>query len=240
MKQTLRHLLPLCATLLMTSCVADIEPYAKGWLVIAPPTKATTTGTRTGESGNIDYLVSVTHGTAPVFVELPYSTLNAPIPLTPGSYTLFAESCTKADADTGYGLPRYTGRTDFSITSGEPTTAKVHCTMANAAFQVVKDPTFYYESFAVNVTAPRRLTFTNEEQMGYFNVNEDGTETVLHYTVTATGPGNQTGTGEGIVKLKARTLSKLTLKAIAPGHINLVVTYDDTFTTTITQVVIEP
>ena len=45
---------------MLASCVADIAPLPKGWLHVAPPTKDSTTMTRT--DSEIDYLVSIKKG----------------------------------------------------------------------------------------------------------------------------------------------------------------------------------
>ena len=112
--------------------------------------------------------------------------------------------------------------------------------MANAAFCIVKDESVYYPEFTVTATLNgRSLTFTDEELMGYFNVGEDGTA-VLSYKVEATDSEGRPGTGSGTIQLRARTLSRLHLKASSLGYIGISVTYDDTFTPSITNVVVTP
>ena len=112
--------------------------------------------------------------------------------------------------------------------------------MANAACCIVKDESFYYPEFTVTATLNgRSLTFTDEELMGYFNVSEDGTA-VLSYKVEATDSEGRPGSGSGEIELKARTLSRLHLKASSLGYIGISVTYDDTFTPTITKVTVTP
>ena len=116
----------------------------------------------------------------------------------------------------------------------------VTCSMANAAFQVVKDASFYYESFIVTATLNNRtLMFTDEEQMGYFNVGNEDTA-LLSYQVEATDSEGKTGKGSGTIELKAKTLSRLHLKGSDLGYIGISVTYDDTFTPTITNVTVTP
>ena len=112
--------------------------------------------------------------------------------------------------------------------------------MANAAFQVVKDASFYYESFIVTATLNNRtLRFTDEEQMGYFNVSNEGTA-LLSYQVVATDSEGRPGSGSGEIELRARTLSRLHLKASSLGYIGISVTYDDSFTPSITNIVETP
>lgn len=243
MKRQILYSLYICvAALMLASCVADIAPMPKGWLHVAPPTKDSTTMTRT--DSEIDYLVSIKNGENLIMSPIRYSQIQSAIPLSAGGgYTLLAESCTKTEAESQpsiYGQPRYAGKSDFNIAANESKTIKVNCSMANAAFCIVKDKSFYYPEFTVTATLNgRSLTFTDELQMGYFNVGEDGTA-VLSYKVEATDSEGRPGSGSGRIELKARTLSRLHLKASSLGYIGISVTYDDTFTPTITNVTVTP
>ena len=243
MKRQILYTLYICvAALMLTSCVADIAPLPKGWLHVAPPTKDSTTMTRT--DSEIDYLVSIKKGENLIMSPIRYSQIKGAIPLSAGGvYTLLAESCTKTEAESQpsiYGQPRYAGNKAFDIVANASKTIKVACSMANAAFCIVKDESFYYPEFTVTATLNgRSLTFTDEEQMGYFNVGEDGTA-VLDYKVEATDSEGRPGTGTGTIQLRARTLSRLHLKATDLGYIGIEITYDDTFTPSITNVVVTP
>lgn len=243
MKKQILYTLYICvAALMLTSCVADIAPLPKGWLHVAPPTKDSTTMTRT--DSEIDYLVSIKKGDNLIMSPIRYSQIQGAIPLSAGEdYTLLAESCTKTEAESQpsiYGQPRYAGNAAFNIVANESKTITVNCSMANAAFCIVKDESFYYPEFTVTATLNgRSLTFTDEEQMGYFNVGEDGTA-ILDYKVEATDSEGRPGTGSGTIQLRARTLSRLHLKATDLGYIGIEITYDDTFTPSITNVVVTP
>lgn len=243
MKRTILYTLYIyVAALTLASCVADIEPMPKGWLHVAPPTKDSTTITRSGDQ--IDYLVSIKKDENLIMSPIRYSQIQGPISLSAGTdYTLLAESCTKTEAEAQpsiYGQPRYAGNVLFDIEANKSKTIKVSCSMANAAFQVVKDASFYYESFIVTATLNNRtLMFTDEEQMGYFNVGNEGTA-LLSYQVEATDSEGKTGKGSGTIELKAKTLSRLHLKGSDLGYIGISVTYDDTFTPTVTNVVVTP
>lgn len=230
------------AALMLASCVADIAPMPKGWLHVAPPTKDSTTMTRT--DSEIDYLVSIKKGENLIMSPIRYSQIKGAIPLSAGEgYTLLAESCTKTEAESQpsiYGQPRYAGNAAFVIVANESETITVNCSMANAAFCIVKDESFYYPEFTVTATLNgRSLTFTDEGLMGYFNVGENGTA-VLSYKVEATDSEGRPGSGSGTIELKARTLSRLHLKAMDLGYIGIEITYDDTFTPSITNVVVTP
>jgi hypothetical protein len=214
----------------------------KGWLHVAPPTKDSTTMTRT--ESKIDYLVSIKKGENLIMSPIRYSQIKGAIPLSAGGgYTLLAESCTKTEAESQpsiYGQPRYAGNKAFDIVANASETITVKCSMANAAFCIVKDESFYYPEFTVTATLNgRSLTFTDEELMGYFNVGEDGMA-VLSYKVEATDSEGRPGTGSGTIQLRARTLSRLHLKATDLGYIGIEITYDDTFTPSITNVVVTP
>lgn len=243
MKRTILYTLYIyVAALMLASCVADIAPMPKGWLHVAPPTKDSTTITRSGDQ--IDYLVSIKKDENMIMSPIRYSQIQGPISLSAGTdYTLLAESCTKTEAEAQpsiYGQPRYAGNVLFDIEANKSKTIKVSCFMANAAFQVVKDASFYYESFIVTATLNNRtLMFTDEEQMGYFNVGNEGTA-LLSYQVEATDSEGKTGKGSGTIELKAKTLSRLHLKGSDLGYIGISVTYDDTFTPTVTNVVVTP
>ena len=243
MKRHILYRLIILTAVLATSCVADLEPLPKGWLHVAPPTKDSTTMTRT--DSEIDYLVSIKKGENLIMSPIRYSQIQGAIPLSAGEdYILLAESCTKTEAEerpTIYGQPRYAGRSEpFDIEANKSKTVTVRCSMANAAFQVVKDASFYYESFIVTATLNNRtLRFTDEEQMGYFNVSNEGTA-LLSYQVVATDSEGRPGSGSGEIELRARTLSRLHLKASSLGYIGISVTYDDTFTPSITNVVVTP
>ena len=241
-RQILYTLYIWVAALMLASCVADIAPMPKGWLHVAPPTKDSTTMTRT--DNEIDYLVSIKKGENLIISPVRYSQLSGSIPLSEGTdYKLIAESCTKTEAEsqpTIYGQPRYAGSESFNIEANVETKVSVNCSMANAAFCIVKDESFYYPKFKVTATLnSRSLTFTDEERMGYFNVDENGTA-VLSYHVTATDSEGRPGSGSGTIELKARTLSRLHLKATDLGYIGIEITYDDTFTPSITNVVVTP
>lgn len=242
MKRHILYILFILTAVLATSCVADLEPLPKGWLHVSPPSRDTSALTRT--TVEIDYLVSIQKGANLIISPVRYSQLSGPIPLSEGTgYNLIAESCTKTEAENQpsiYGQPRYAGSESFDIEANKSKTVTVTCSMANAAFCIKKDESFYYPEFKVTATLNgRSLTFTDEEQMGYFNVGEDGTA-ILDYKVEATDSEGKPGTGSGTITLKARTLSRLHLKATDLGYIGIEITYDDTFTPSITNVVVTP
>lgn len=226
-----------------TSCSDHTEEVPIGWLEVGRPSIKVVQKTRSEiTEKDIDYLVSITRDKVTVMSPIRFSSITESIPLSVGSsYVLLAESCSKTEAEslpTMYGSPRYAGTASFSIKANEKTTVNVNCSMANAAFQVVKDASFYYQEFNVTATVGgRTLTFNNEEQIGYFNVGDDGT-TVLQYEVEAIDSEGRIGRGKGSVTLRARNLSKLCLKATSLGYVDISISYDDTFTPINTDIII--
>lgn len=210
----------------LTSCVEDMEVSA-GWLSVARPEKAEET------RADIDYLISIRRGGEVLMSGTPFSSLAGPIRLsaTPG-YTLLAESCTAAQAESEpdiYGQPRYAGTASFDIEADVQTTVKVTCSMANAAFKLVLDESFDYVSYEVKATVgTRTVTLTDAVTTAYFNVDATQQAT-LSYSVLATDAEGKVGTSSGTVVLKARTLSRLTLKAGSKGQVGVQVSYDDQF-----------
>ena len=232
----------LAVLMLTTSCIGDLDCETKGWLQVKKPSTNSPAISRAAGDEEIDYLVSVVSNNSVVVSPIRFSAISGHIRLSAGAYTLMAESCTKNEAEnkpTIFGQPRYTGSKPFSIEPNKGTSVFINCTMANAAFKVVKDASFYYTSFTVSATLNgRTLDFTDDSQMGYFNVGEDGTAT-LAYTVVATDAEGNEGYGSGSIALKARNLSRLHLKGSQLGSIGLSVTYDDTFTPYVTEIILK-
>ena len=240
----IKYILYISVLMLCMACDSQIGQEGMGWLHIARPTNDVVLDTRGAETNEIDYYVSISQGGESVMGATLFSTIDGAIPLAAGTgYSLFAENCSLADAEskpTAYGQPRYTGSAPFNIVAGQQTPVKVQCSMANAAFKVVKDESFYYTSYTVTATyGERTLTFTSEapDAMGYFNLPADGVAT-LSYNVEATDEQGNTGTGSGTLQLKTRNLSKLTLKANSLGSMNISISYDDTFTPVVTNIIL--
>ena len=232
----------LAVLILTTSCLGDFDYETKGWLQVNKPYTDTPAMSRAADEEEIDYLVSVARDNDIVVSPVRFSSISGQISLPAGNYTLMAESCTKNEAESEpavFGQPRYTGSKPFSIEPNKGTSVSMTCTMANAAFKVVKDASFHYTTFTVSATLNgRTLNFTDDSQMGYFNVGEDGTAT-LAYTVVATDDEGNEGHGSGSIALKARNLSRLHLKGSTLGSIDLSVTYDDTFTPHVTEIILQ-
>jgi hypothetical protein len=242
MKKPIYHIIfqLLAVLLLTTSCLGGIENAPQGWLQVGRPSTDLTTASRAADTEEIDYRISILRGNDIVMYPTRYSSFSGRIPLSAStSYTLLAESCSESEAEkrpTSYGQPRYAGSEPFVIVANESTSVTVNCSMANAAFCIRKDESFYYTQFTVSATVNgRTLYFTDEDRMGYFNVGEDGTAT-LHYEVEAIDASGLIGRGSGTLQLKKRNLSKLWLKATPQGGVDVSIKYDDTFTPVVTNI----
>ena len=117
-----------------------------------------------------------------------------PMPWYFGIYQLRAESCTRTEAEQGYGKLRYEGLSEaFSVINGQTATASVICRVANFRVNVYFDDSMYeaFDAFQLEVvseSAPpvadeseeesedfvpqlyRRLIFDPIEQSGYYNL----------------------------------------------------------------------
>ena len=105
-----------------------------------------------------------------------------------GTYAIASDNCTSKEAATGFGQARYWGETkEIRISSQEPVSVTVKCTMVNGKIQVVFD-----ESFTKDFTNPsiklsqadRNVTMTLEQTLkssAYFNV--EAPSTTISYTI---------------------------------------------------------
>lgn len=220
----MRYMAMACLPI-MAACVEDMD-VPTGWLSIGQPIRMEET------RADIDYLVSIQRGGI-IMPSTPLSAIEGPVRLSSATgYTLLAESCTPAQAECEpnlYGQPRYAGTANFDIHAGMETSVNVTCSMANAAFQVVEDASFHYTSYEVTASVEARtIRLTDSQTTAYFNVDNSGQAT-LTFTVRATDDEGHTGLSSGTLTLKARTLSRLTLKANNDGQVGLQVSYDDHF-----------
>ena len=145
-----------------------------------------------GEYGSSDYY---TYGEVVMPMEWYY-----------GIYTLYAESCTKEEAEVGYGCVRYDGESaQFSIINDYVETVSVVCNVANCKVNVKFDDTMYesFEGFKLKVRsvfAPeedteatsedgdddmngviRELEFDPINQVGFYNLQDS--PILLQYTL---------------------------------------------------------
>lgn len=126
-----------------------------------------------------------------------------------GIYTLYAESCTKEEAEQGYGCVRYEGESSaFAVINDEVSSVSVMCRVANCRVNVKFDDTMYesFEGFKLEVRtlyAPeeddeaeakeenpevlRKLEFDPISHIGYYNIQDKPLN--LYYTLYVINSG---------------------------------------------------
>ena len=146
-----------------------------------------------------------------------------PMPWYFGIYQLRAESCTRTEAEQGYGKLRYEGLSEaFSVINGQTATASVTCRVANFRVNVYFDDSMYeaFDAFQFDVQsvlAPpaveegeeseeetetfvsqlyRRLIFDPIEQTGYYNLQSEPMH--LHYKLLVKHPGAEVFVESGV------------------------------------------
>lgn len=88
-----------------------------------------------------DYNIWVCDAESNAFV-VPSQQFTSSISVPAGSYKVWAESCTEAEAEAGQGCVRYLGNSGDEavvVTAGGSANAEVHCSVANALVEVVFD-----------------------------------------------------------------------------------------------------
>ncbi|MBR4645069.1 MAG: DUF4493 domain-containing protein [Bacteroidaceae bacterium] len=89
-------------------------------------------------------------------------------------YAVYAESCTEAEAETGFGCPRFAGISEsFEIKASETTPVSVTCTPANGGLCVVFDKSFtdVFGKYWVETKDSRNLVFNSENMATFTKVN---------------------------------------------------------------------
>ncbi len=209
------------------------------------PTRSTTT-TISPEEANT-FLVTVRQGEAEYMTIIrgpqTLGTMDMRFPVG-GGYSVYAESCTEADAELNnnrWGQKRFVGTSDFfSINKGETTKVRVPMSVENASLCVIIQPSlsnYFKTSCTITLSeVDRGLVWTYDNagkvvdgvttdgQIAYFNLGEEGTRTIA-YTITAVS-GNNSITKEGTVTLSRAKNSRLNL-AYQSGFFTLNITVDE-------------
>ena len=159
-------------------------------------------------------------------------------------YSVYAESCTEADAENNnnqWGQKRFVGTSDsFGVNKGQTTEVYVGMSVNNAAMCVVIQPSlanYFRTSCTITLSdADRGLVWnydnagkvedgeTTDGQIAYFNLGEEGTR-VVSYTINAVSD-NKTITKEGTIKLNRAKMSRLNL-AYDSGFLNLTINVNE-------------
>lgn len=149
-----------------------------------------------------------------------YGSVSWPMNWFFGTYQLYAESCTRDDAELGYGRLRYEGLGDpFSVINGQNTSTSVVCQVANFRVNVYFHDSMYeaFDAFQLMVqavSAPpaedeseeeteqfvpqqyRCLIFDPIEQSGYYNLQSE--PILLHYTLNVRHIGAEVFVESGV------------------------------------------
>lgn len=205
------------------------------------PTRSTTTTISPEEAKT--FLVTVSQGETVVRGPQTLGSMDMRFPVGQG-YSVYAESCTEADAELNnnrWGQKRFVGTSEeFGINKGETTEVSVPMSVENASLCVIIQPSlsnYFKTSCTITLSeADRGLVWTYDNagkvvdgvttdgQIAYFNLGEEGTRTIA-YTITAVS-GKNTITKEGTVTLTRAKNSRLNL-AYQSGFFTLNITVDE-------------
>ena len=206
----------------------DFTDYGNIELTFHGTTRATTTTISPEEAQH--FLITITQGERIVRGPEALGTIDLRLPVGQG-YKVFAESCSKEDAENNnnrWGQKRFTGSSaEFGINKGETTKASIGMKVDNAAVCVIIDASlanYFKEACTLNILESGRDLHWNYEnagkgngenitadgQVAYFNVDGTG-QRCIQYNITANAEGNITNSG-GIITLNRAKMSRLKLK----------------------------
>lgn len=254
MKKTIKFMM-LLATACLTACLGQ-DDFMQGngqneygdiqlSLTGTTSTRSTTTTISPEEAKN--FLITVSQGTDEnkTVIRGPQTlgTMSLRFPVGQ-NYSVYAESCTEADAESNnnyWGQKRFVGTSaSFGVNKGETTKVKVGMSVDNSAMCVVIQPSlanYFKNSCTISLSeADRGLVWnydnagkvengvTEDGQIAYFNVEETGTRTIS-YTINAVAD-DKTITKEGTITLSRAKMSRLNL-AYDSGFFTLIVNAND-------------
>ena len=192
---------------------ADSIGFFELTLSSVPSTRSTSTQITPEEAAN--FLVTIFKGSDIVRQTVRLADLNTSLPAGYG-YTVQAESCSEADAESangGWGQKRYAGLSaSFAILAGKTTNVDVGCSVANSGVVLKYDTSLlnYFTSIELTVTSGERtLTFTEDGQTAYFNTDAENPRQAT-YTMKAVGP-NGPVTSEGQFSLNKAKMQPIRL-----------------------------
>lgn len=191
-------------------------------------TRATTTTISPEEAQH--FLITITQGERLVRGPETLGTIDLRLPVGQG-YKVYAESCSKEDAENSnnlWGQKRFAGSSpEFGINKGETTKASIGMKVDNAAVCVIIDASlanYFKDACTLNISESGRDlhwnydnsgkgngdNITADGQIAYFNVDGTGQRSI-QYNITANAEGNITNTG-GTITLNRAKMSRLKLK----------------------------
>lgn len=195
----------LCMFLFLTSCAKDVE---EGWgyldfLVSADVeiSEAVKSPEALPESECQDYTIMLYKDEVLQWeislAEFKADPANRYKRVPAGEYLICVESCNAEEAEEGFGVPRYAGEKDFTVTAGRTTVETIVCSMVNAKVTLAyaADFTQKYMPWGLSVadSKGRKIALDMEKmstshdnaQVMYYNVTDRGV-TELMYTIVAT------------------------------------------------------
>lgn len=239
MKKTIKFMM-LLATACLTACLGQDDfmqgnsqnEYGDIQLSLTGTTNTRSTTTTISPEEAQNFLITVSQGTDEnkTVIRGPQTlgTMSLRFPVGQ-NYSVYAESCTEADAESNnnyWGQKRFVGTSaSFGVNKGETTEVKVGMSVDNAAMCVVIQPSlanYFKNSCTISLSeADRGLVWnydnsgkvengvTEDGQIAYFNVEETGTRTI-NYTINAVA-NDKTITKEGSITLSRAKMSRLNL-----------------------------
>ncbi len=267
MRTKIQYIILLAVTVLLAGCNNEQDPFNvssnkgsfalnlnNGEIVVNTETRGEPRTLSASEAA--DYNIMVYQNSIEFWKQKQkYKNLSEYNMLSVGSgYAVSAESCTEADAEEGFGCPRYAGRSEsFQIEANKNTSVTVTCTPTNGGLCVVFDESFtkVFGSYSVTTTDDRKLrfdatngaTFTKvdgkdkrnkEAAVAYYNLNSlSEEEKTVELEILAKGA--KTITKE--VLIKKGKITRFTVKGedygqgTNTGTIDIVIGYDDDYGT---------
>lgn len=241
-----------CFMGMLTACTSESglevqtgQDSAEGKMALAftgsAPTRGTTTTISPEEAKT--FLITVSQGGTVVRGPQSLGTMDMRFPVGQG-YSVYAESCTEADAEANnnrWGQKRFVGTSEeFGINKGQTTEVSVGMSVDNASLCVIINPSlsnYFKKSCTISVTEGDRTLVWNYDnagkvvdgqtidgQVAYFNVGDEGTRTIS-YTIKAVSD-DKTIEKTGTITLSRAKNSRLNL-AYNSGFFNLTVNVNE-------------
>lgn len=242
----------VCFMGMLTACTSESglevqtgQDNAEGKMALAftgsAPTRGTTTTISPEEAKT--FLITVSQGGTVVRGPQSLGTMDMRFPVGQG-YSVYAESCTEADAEANnnrWGQKRFVGTSEeFGINKGQTTEVSVGMSVDNASLCVIINPSlsnYFKKSCTISVTEGDRTLVWNYDnagkvvdgqtidgQVAYFNVGDEGTRTIS-YTIKAVSD-DKTIEKTGTITLSRAKNSRLNL-AYNSGFFNLTVNVNE-------------
>lgn len=241
-----------CFMGMLTACTSESglevqtgQDSAEGKMALAftgsAPTRGTTTTISPEEAKT--FLITVSQGGTVVRGPQTLGTMDMRFPVGQG-YSVYAESCTEADAEANnnrWGQKRFVGTSEeFGINKGQTTEVSVGMSVDNASLCVIINPSlsnYFKKSCTISVTEGDRTLVWNYDnagkvvdgqtidgQVAYFNVGDEGTRTIS-YTIKAVSD-DKSIEKTGTITLSRAKNSRLNL-AYDSGFFNLTVNVNE-------------